>query len=144
MRDAGHFALVTALAGALAERGHLVAQGVGTISGKRPDVASLNGRGELCIWEAKTRFTRHERSQAWSKYHAHCQRLYMVYPEATDLHGWAPASMLPVHPSQRYCGAVLLGSTLWQFARPATMLTLAPTAREHLTRQLRRRHGLLL
>jgi hypothetical protein len=140
-RNAAHDELVHHLYRAVRAAGHLAAVGCSTLTGKRPDLASINRAGELVLWEAKTRFEQHERQQAWTKYHRDCHWLFMVYPMGTDLFNWSPATWLPTPPSSRYCGAMLVDDKTFKFERAPQALMPEPTEVIHLTQSVLRLHG---
>jgi hypothetical protein len=140
-RNHAHEALVIDLYRAVRAAGHQAATACVTLHGKRPDLCSISRSGDLVIWEAKTRYTQHERMQAWLKYHRHCHRLFMVYPFETDLFNWSPATWGLAPVSSRFCGAILVSPTAFRIEREARSLTPEPNEMMHLTNSVLRLHG---
>lgn len=112
-------------------RGHVVAAGTSTLTGKRPDVASIDPHGHVVVWEVKTRFKPNERREAFAKYATSCDLLILVYPHTTSILGWSDLTWRRPDPSAARCGALVLSEhSARHLILPAT---LAPNA-EHRRR----------
>lgn len=127
-----HAELVEGLRVALAKLGHRIGRPATTSNLKRPDLVTLSNPGLLWVWEAKTRFTPLERTQAWRKYSTSADHLVIAYPPSVNLDGWQAIGWLPADPTARYCGCVQLDSGTLRWHHSPRLIQPIPHCRTHL------------